>query len=31
VDFEGLVHLLVDADVERLRAQVERAESHSDV
>jgi GDPmannose 4,6-dehydratase len=29
-DFEGLVHLLVDADVERLRATLEPAESVSD-
>jgi GDPmannose 4,6-dehydratase len=30
LDFEGLVHLLVDADVERLRATLEPAESLSD-
>ncbi len=27
VDFEGLVRMLVDADLERLRAQLEKAES----
>jgi GDPmannose 4,6-dehydratase len=26
IDFEGLVHLLVDADLERLRAQLEPAQ-----
>ena len=31
VDFEGLVHLLVDADVERLRARLEPAESLPEV
>jgi GDPmannose 4,6-dehydratase len=30
IDFEGLVHLLVDADLERLRAQLEPAESLAD-
>jgi GDPmannose 4,6-dehydratase len=30
VDFEGLVHLLVDSDLERLRSQLERAETVSD-
>jgi GDPmannose 4,6-dehydratase len=30
IDFEGLVHLLVDADLERLRAQREPAESLAD-
>jgi GDPmannose 4,6-dehydratase len=30
LDFEGLVHLLVDADLERLRARLERAETVSD-
>ena len=30
LDFEGLVQLLVDADVERLRATLEPAESVSD-
>jgi GDPmannose 4,6-dehydratase len=30
IDFEGLVHLLVDADLERLRARLEPAESLAD-
>jgi GDPmannose 4,6-dehydratase len=30
IDFEGLVHLLVDADLERLRAQLEKTESLAD-
>jgi GDPmannose 4,6-dehydratase len=30
LDFEGLVHVLVDADLERLRARLERAETVSD-
>jgi GDPmannose 4,6-dehydratase len=30
IDFEGLVHLLVDADLERLRAQLEPADSLAD-
>jgi GDPmannose 4,6-dehydratase len=30
IDFEGLVHLLVDADLERLRARLEAAETVSD-
>ena len=30
VDFEGLVHMLVDADLERLRSQLEPAETFAD-
>jgi GDPmannose 4,6-dehydratase len=31
IDFEGLVQLLVDSDLERLRAQLEKTESVTDV